>query len=113
MLFLFETAAGYALFKVVKENKLEKADVSFVVCAKGIEPVIALSSDLKTCIWLICMVQAQREGRRTLLGDGNRSRVSDSGRPRSSFSSLSQDLYKDFETLDNAQKVRAWFLLSR
>ena len=28
MLFLFETAAGYALFKVVKESKLEKADVS-------------------------------------------------------------------------------------
>ena len=27
MLFLFETAAGYALFKVVKESKLEKAEV--------------------------------------------------------------------------------------
>jgi hypothetical protein len=28
MLFLFETAAGYALFKVVKEGKLEKGEVS-------------------------------------------------------------------------------------
>ena len=28
MLFLFETAAGYALFKVVKESKLEKTEVS-------------------------------------------------------------------------------------
>jgi hypothetical protein len=27
MLLLFETAAGYALFKVVKEGKLEKAEV--------------------------------------------------------------------------------------
>jgi hypothetical protein len=27
MLFLFETAAGYALFKVVKEGKLEKTEV--------------------------------------------------------------------------------------
>lgn len=35
MLFLFETAAGYALFKVVKEGKLEKADVSRCCCCAG------------------------------------------------------------------------------
>lgn len=28
MLLLFETAAGYALFKVLKEDKLEEVDVS-------------------------------------------------------------------------------------
>ena len=28
MLLLFETAAGYALFKVLKENKLQEVDVS-------------------------------------------------------------------------------------
>lgn len=28
MLLLFETAAGYALFKVLKENKLQEAEVS-------------------------------------------------------------------------------------
>jgi hypothetical protein len=28
MLLLFETAAGFALFKVNKEDKLEKSDVS-------------------------------------------------------------------------------------
>jgi hypothetical protein len=29
MLLLFETAAGYALFKVLKENKLQEVDVSY------------------------------------------------------------------------------------
>ena len=30
MLLLFETAAGYALFKVLKENKLQEVDVRIV-----------------------------------------------------------------------------------
>jgi len=29
MLLLFETAAGFALFKVLKEGKVEEAEVSF------------------------------------------------------------------------------------
>jgi hypothetical protein len=35
MLLLFETAAGYALFKVLKEGKVEKADVSMEEGGEG------------------------------------------------------------------------------
>lgn len=68
MLLLFETAAGFALFKVLKEGKLEQAEVN---------------GDLGACR-LTC------EGR-TSCHDHRKHHP--------------QDLYKDFETLDGAQKV--------
>ena len=47
MLLLFETAAGFALFKVVKEDKLEKAEVSCVcVCAAAMAESAALAPPL-------------------------------------------------------------------
>ena len=37
MLLLFETAAGYALFKVLKEGKLQEAEVRIVTVRSGCE----------------------------------------------------------------------------
>ena len=44
MLLLFETAAGYALFKVLKEGKLQEAEVraAFICCAETSADCIAL-----------------------------------------------------------------------
>jgi hypothetical protein len=91
MLFLFETAAGYALFKVVKEGKLEKTEVRG---APG--------------------PPARRQG--VAKGPGASLHAPrNAGRPRGAAPPVGaasqragpppQDLYKDFETLDSAQKV--------
>jgi hypothetical protein len=47
MLLLFETAAGFALFKVNKEDKLEKSDVSKLISfSRGRWPAQQLIRDL-------------------------------------------------------------------
>jgi hypothetical protein len=46
MLLLFETPAGFALFKVVKESKLEAGEVIF---ASGLDTPVAAASDASAC----------------------------------------------------------------
>jgi hypothetical protein len=55
MLLLFETAAGFALFKVNKEDKLEKSDVSvFLSCLRGEQPGQQLIRDLTAAACRTC-----------------------------------------------------------
>ena len=69
MLLLFETAAGFALFKVLQENKIQETEVS-------------------------------QQGMNSVRGGW----YSQFGAITNFFVRL-QDLWKDFETLDDAQKV--------
>lgn len=94
MLFLFETAAGYALFKVVKESKLEKAEVR------------AWDASCNA-IWIFvaCFITLHQAGATSGLSCERQAAA-----PADGILLDAQDLAKDFETLDSAQKVRdiAW-----
>ena len=82
MLLLFETAAGYALFKVLKENKLKEVDVRTRQSAQGRLEHTAEGFMQQVCARCMLMAHAP-----LLLC-----------RP--------QDLYEEFSSLDKAQKVR-------
>ena len=93
MLLLFETAAGFALFKVVKEDKIEKAEVS-VFCVPA-----AMARERLFAPPLFAHTRPQRHCK---AHDLALVRVLNlPSRPPH----RAQDLYKDFETLDAAQKV--------
>lgn len=82
MLLLFETAAGYALFKVLKESKLKEVDVRTRQRAQG--PLEHTAEGFMQQVCTRCMLMAHAP---LLLC-----------RP--------QDLYEEFSSLDKAQKVR-------
>jgi hypothetical protein len=93
MLFLFETAAGYALFKVVKEGKLEKSEVGWGA-GRSLFKVWLSSRSLARVYPAVfctgCLCRRKQEA---------------TPAPADTFYHRPQDLYKDFETLDAAQKV--------
>lgn len=112
MLFLFETAAGYALFKVVKEGKLEKADVSGAARERSVgrPSPRGAGKQCKECAW--CSSNTPELGPAPGLPLHAAASVDEAPQRRSL---RPQDLYKDFETLDDAQKVRptTWLTCGR
>lgn len=59
MLLLFETAAGYALFKVLKEGKLQEAEVRTATVRLGCEHLSA-SSTLVEQLHIACLYWSRR-----------------------------------------------------
>lgn len=83
MLLLFETAAGFALFKVNKEDKLEQTNVREVSRACSHRTAAGRGTAAAAAYWVLI----------------------------SAMGFLLQDFAKDFETVDSAKKV-CWCLFA-